>query len=101
MAAPGAASRTRTYAPKDCTKPRAEPNRIILACGDAGLYVNHLRWQRWRHLHAKGKGVLHENTCDPDCSAQHYRDYPVKILLRKVKRVRCGGRRVPMFRKAV
>ncbi len=100
-AAPTSAHRARTYAPKDCLKPQVEPRRIVFACADVGLYVNHLRWTKWRHRRAKGKGVLHERTCDPACLGSPYKDYPVKIRLRKVKRGTCGGRRVPLFRKAI
>ncbi len=95
------AHRTTTYAPKDCTKPQVEPRRIVFACADAGLYVNHLRWTKWRHRRAKGKGVLHERSCDPYCLGSPFKDYPVRIRLRKVRRRFCGGERVPLFRKAI
>jgi hypothetical protein len=93
--------RVRTYAPKDCTKPQVKPNRIVFACADAGLYANHLRWKQWRHRRARGKGVLHANTCRPDCAAHNFKSYRVNINLRKVKRGRCGGRYLPLFRKAI
>jgi hypothetical protein len=102
VVAPAAAARRNpTYAPKDCTKPQVEPRRIVFACADNGLYVNHLRWTKWRHRRAKGKGVLHERDCNPSCVGGGFKDYPVKIRLRKVKRASCGGKRVPLFRKAI
>lgn len=101
LPATGGASRIKTYVPKDCTKARVKPQRIVFACADFGLYVNHLRWNRWRHSRARGKGVLHEKVCHPSCAGGHFKDYPVKINLRKVKRGRCGGRRVPLFRRAI
>jgi hypothetical protein len=94
------AARQRTYAPKDCTKPQVRPNRIVFACGDFGLYVNHLRWKKWGHRRARGKGVLHAKTCDPDCATGGYDDYRVKIKLRKVRLGHCGDRYVRLFRKA-
>ncbi len=100
LAATGDA-RQPTYAPKDCTKPQVRPNRIVFACGDAGLYVNHLSWKRWGHLRARGKGTLKANSCDPDCAAGNFDKYRVKIRLRTVRRGFCGGRYVPLFRKAI
>jgi hypothetical protein len=101
LAATGNASRIRTYAPKDCTKPQVRPKRIIFACADAGLYANHLSWRHWGRRSARGRGTLHANTCDPDCASHNFKTYRVHINLRKVKRARCGGRYLPLFRKAI
>ena len=101
FAASGEAAHNRTYAPKDCVKPRVEPSRIVLACGDFGLYVSHIDWNGWTHRRARGKGKLYVNSCDPSCSAGNFKKYPVHIHLRKVRRRTCGGLSVPLFRKAI
>jgi hypothetical protein len=101
LAATGDAARERTYAPKDCTKPQVRPNRIVFACGDFGLYANHLRWKKWGHRRARGRGTLHANSCDPSCSAGNFDKYRVHVQLRKVRRRFCGDRYVRLFRKAI
>jgi hypothetical protein len=101
FAASGQAAHHRTYAPKDCVKPRVEPSRIVLACGDFGVYLGHIDWNGWGHRRAHGKGRLYVNTCDPSCSAGNFKRYPVRVHLRKVRRRTCGGLSVPLFRKAI
>jgi hypothetical protein len=101
VAAPGdAAPPKRTYAPKDCNKPQVRPNRIVFACGDGGLYANDFNWKKWGHRRARGKGVLHAKTCDPDCATGGWNHYRVQIKLRKVRKGHCGDRYVRLFRKA-
>ena len=101
FAASGEVARNRTYAPKDCVKPRVRPSRIVLACGDFGLDVSHIDWHGWTQRRAHGKGKLYANTCDPSCSAGNFKKYPVHVHLRKVRRRTCGGLHVPLFRKAI
>jgi hypothetical protein len=33
-----------------------EPKRILLACGDAGIELKQMRWNRWNTAKAKGEG---------------------------------------------
>ena len=101
LAPSSGAAKRKTYAPKDCVKPLVEPPRIVLACGDGGLFVSHLHWTKWRHRHARGKGRLYAKSCVPSCAEGHFEKYPVRIRLRKVKRGICGGQRLPLFRKAI
>ena len=44
------------YAPKDCTTPKVEPKRIVLACGDADTLLKHLGWSDWNADKVTGHG---------------------------------------------
>ncbi len=95
-----AGSGHRTFAPKDCTKPRVEPSRIVFACADFGAYLGKIDWARWGAHHARGSGIFKLKVCKPSCANGHYRRFPAKVRLRKVRVGRCGGRRVHLFRQA-
>ena len=68
LIAGSATGQTTVYAPKDCTKPKVEPKRILLACGDAGIELKQMRWNRWNTAKAKGKGKVSIQICDPSCA---------------------------------
>ena len=95
-----ATSADATFAPKDCTRPKVEPNRIVFACGDFGAYIDRLNWTAWRKSRAKGGGRFRYKTCNPDCATGGFREVHAKIRLRRKRTTRCGGQRVPMFTEA-
>ena len=95
----GADDKDGPYATKNCTLPRVEPTRIVLACGDAGFFINAIDWKYWGNKKAKGSGVAHAKVCRPSCAAGQFHDYPVKFKLYKVRSRICNGRRLPMFQK--
>jgi hypothetical protein len=95
------AAKSKVYAPKDCSKPRTTPSRIVIACGDLDRFVTINHWTRWERPKAKGRGNLHANTCKPSCATGRFKKYPVKLHLRKIRDKSCGGRRMPLFRKMI
>jgi hypothetical protein len=98
--APAGAGAETIYAPKDCTKPKVEPKSILLACGDAGIVLKHLRWSDWNGPKAKGKGKLWVKDCDPNCAEGDFDKFKAKVTLLKAKSTTCGGRTVQMYRRA-
>jgi hypothetical protein len=100
LAAMGDAAGSPTYAPKDCTKPKVEPSRIVLACADFGLFVRATHWNHWGGRRASGRGTLHANECVPaaSCGPSQFRRYRhVRFRLHRVREKRCGGERVHLF----
>jgi hypothetical protein len=93
------AART-VYAPKDCSKPRVEPSRIVTTCADAGFYFTAKNWKYWNGHEAGGKVKEHANDCEQSCIGGNYHKFEASIRLSKVRVQNCNGRRVPMFQKA-
>jgi hypothetical protein len=88
------------YAPHDCTKPKIEPKRIVLACADNNAYLGKMEWKSWGGEKAKGQGWFYENTCDPNCAEGDFVSYGVKAKLKKIKTKQCGGQTVDLYRRA-
>jgi hypothetical protein len=87
------------FAVKNCKKPQARPETIVIACADFGIFVDTIDWDRWGNRKARGEGVLSVNTCNPSCAQGTFKHYPVDIRLRQVRQRRCGGGKpVPLFR---
>ncbi len=78
-----------------CGREQYRPHRIILSCGDAGIWLGNLKWTSWSREQAHATGTYYENTCTPPCSAGHTVSWPVKLTL-SVKGV-CPGRAHPVF----
>jgi len=76
----------------NCHGHNFKPGRIILACGDAGLVVEHLKWQSWGRREAKGAGTGTAKTCDPNCAAGGSRSGPMQIRLLRTARCPQDGR---------
>jgi hypothetical protein len=57
-----------TVVSANCHGHNFKPGRIVLACGDAGLFVEHLDWTQWGRSEARGTGVGTGETCKPDCA---------------------------------
>jgi hypothetical protein len=89
----------KAFAPKDCTKPRIEPKRIVITCGDGGFYIKMKHWASFNGKEATGKGKAFINSCDPSCAAGTFNTYAVKVHLTKPKKSKCNGRKVPLFSK--
>src|SRR5438046_1860003 len=78
------ASSGKVYGIKDCTRPEVRPPRIVLACGDVGLYINAIDYRSWGAQSVHATGVMHARTCNPQCVGSPYKDYPVKFRLYKL-----------------
>jgi hypothetical protein len=92
-----AAGNARTYA-INCGREQYRPHRIILSCGDAGIWLGKLKWSHWSHANAVGTGVFNWNDCKPTCAAGHNRSRAVGVTLSRPKR--CPGRGHEAFRRA-
>ena len=82
----------------NCSSEQYKPRRIILSCGDAGIWLGKLKWSRWNGTTAKATGVYNENTCTPTCAAGHNVSRPVTVTLSRPKT--CPSDTQPTFRKA-
>jgi hypothetical protein len=86
------------YAPHDCTTPKIEPKRIVLACGDANAYVGKVKWSEWGGEKAKGEGWLYLNDCKPNCADGTFHSYGAKVKLKEIERgAKCGGQTVDLY----
>jgi hypothetical protein len=81
-----------TVVSANCHGHNIKPSRIILACGDAGLLVEHLKWKSWRRAEAEGEGTGVGKTCNPNCAAGGTRSGPMEIRLFKTARCAKDGR---------
>ena len=88
-----------TAVTSDCLHTGIRPRAIVLACADANWYARRLRWYRWGHAEARGRGVFHFNDCIPNCSAGHFHARRGRIELRH--RQWCRGQHVHVFVDAV
>ena len=57
----------RARVPSNCYKEKFEPSRIILSCGNGGVYLSGLTWDSWAD-EALGEGTLNVNDCNPNCA---------------------------------
>jgi hypothetical protein len=90
------------FAPKDCTKPRQRPNRIVIACADFGMRVRVKKWRTWGGRKARGRGVLRSKICIPSCAeSRRFERFKVRLRLQKIRMDRCGGRRVRLYQRLV
>ena len=86
------------YAPHDCTKPKIEPKRIVLACGDANAYVGKVKWSEWGGEKAKGEGWFYLNNCKPNCAEGDFISYGAKVKLKEIEAdATCGGQTVDLY----
>jgi len=99
MAAPSGAQET-IYAPRDCTKPKVQPKSITLTCGDAQTVLKHLHWEDWNLPKVGGEGQLWVNDCNPSCADGNIYKFEVKVRLLNPQTSTCGGRTLPMYRRA-
>ena len=70
-----------TVVSASCHGHNFKPGHMILACGDAGLYVDDLDWKHWGRREANGIGTGTGETCDPYCAAGGTRSASMEIRL--------------------
>jgi hypothetical protein len=92
-----AGSANQTWA-INCTREQYKPARIIVSCGDAGIWLGKLKWTRWNGHTAQANGVYNENTCTPTCAAGHNVSRPVRVTLSQPRT--CPGHAHPAFKRA-
>lgn len=90
-ATPAGAGGNRVFGIEDCNDPEPKPDRIVLACADAGLYINALDWKSWGGRQSRATGVIHAKTCDPICPGSPVEDFPVKVRYEKPRNRPCGA----------
>lgn len=71
----------------DCLHATYEPQQIVIACGDDGIFFKHLHYTSWTAAKATGTGVLWVNTDDPTAAAGNYVHHRVKVVLDQPKHV--------------
>jgi hypothetical protein len=71
----------------DCGVGRAKirPAHIVFACGDGNFYVSRLHWSYWTRRSASGRGIGHQNLCNPSCATGHFHTYKVAVKLSQPK----------------
>jgi hypothetical protein len=81
--APSASAATGDPVVVDCLgKGVQKPKEIVLACADAGIMVDGIRWTSWNANRARGTGTLVWNTCLPtDCASGIVERFRVRIKL--------------------
>jgi hypothetical protein len=82
----------------NCANTQFKPKKIVIACGDAGIWLGKLRWSSWGATSASGSGVFNWNDCTPNCSKGQIKSVPVKVTLSKPKT--CPGQTNPDFKQA-
>ena len=81
-----AAASTKAAAAKyvvvDCSSnPVVMPSTYVIACADAGMGVQNLRWTSWTPKLASGYGTFWENDCTPNCAEGHiHYDRSLEVL---------------------
>lgn len=72
----------------DCAgAPQVAPHTVVLACADAGITVNRVRWTGWGAAFAAGIGIASVNDCTPSCVAGHV--HPFRVVLIALGRQTC------------
>jgi hypothetical protein len=84
MAALASSGSSQVWA-TNCNKEQYKPQEIIVACGDAGTYVNRLKWSSWTTTKASGKGEYTYNTCKPMCDDGNLKSFAVDATLTDAK----------------
>src|SRR5215212_7873637 len=83
VAIPAAAAGGKTYLGGCSSLEHAKykPHRVLLACGDGSLYVNHVKWRAWGKKRARGHGRAHVNDCKPSCADGKFHRYRARLRL--------------------
>ena len=75
-ATPSTQAATAKYVVLDCnSKPVVAPSTFTIACADAGMGVQNLRWTSWTPKLASGYGTFWEKDCKPNCAEGHFHSY--------------------------
>lgn len=87
-------SKSPSYVVLDCAaKPQVRPSSYVLACADAGLGLESVRWTTWTPRLASGYGTFYENNCTPDCADGKIIRYPALATLWGTSAVSPASRR--------
>ena len=63
---PAEGAKPPTVISANCHGHNFKPGRIILACGDAGLLVEDLKWTTWGRREAEGSGTGYREDLQPE-----------------------------------
>ncbi len=85
-------TRAPTVVSANCHGHNFKPGHMILACGDAGLYVEHLDWKHWGRREANGIGTGTGKTCKPDCATGGVKSASMELRLFKPRFCSADGR---------
>jgi hypothetical protein len=85
-------SRAPTVISANCHGHNFKPAHMILACGDAGLYVEDLDWKHWGRKQANAIGTGTGKTCHPDCAAGGTKSASMELRLFKPRYCSADGR---------
>jgi hypothetical protein len=72
----------------DCSDRPVRPTQIVIACADAGLRAESLRWTSWGRDTADATGVLIQNDCTPTCVGGTAHSYPATFHFYDVRQGR-------------
>ncbi len=75
------ASSAPTVVSANCQGHNFKPGHMVLACGDAGLYVEDLHWKHWGRREANAIGTGVGKTCIPYCAAGGTRSGSMEVRL--------------------
>jgi hypothetical protein len=72
----------------DCegAKAMVRPKEFILACADAGTYVQKASWTNWGNATATAAATLTENNCVPSCVAGKFRSEPTTVTVSLIEK---------------
>jgi hypothetical protein len=80
----------RVYVAYDaCGGQQYRPHKIILACGDGGLWATNIVYHKYGGKTAAATVELHAHNCIPNCAQSQFHAFPGAITLADV--VRCEG----------
>jgi hypothetical protein len=82
----------------NCGQEQFKPKKIVVACGEGGIWLSKLKWSSWNGSQASASGSYNANDCTPDCAAGHVHSYPVKVMLSKPKT--CPSQTARAFKQA-
>jgi hypothetical protein len=75
----------------------SEPTSYLLSCADANAAFASMKWSAWGSATARGKGILRQNDCKPNCVSGKVLDYVATVTLSNVVDTKKYG---PLFSEA-
>ncbi len=81
--APAGASGT-THLLTCTSKTTSKPSSYLLSCADANASFASMRWSAWSSSSARGRGILLQNDCTPNCVSGKVISYPATVTLTSV-----------------
>lgn len=87
-----AAAISKTKVIDKCHRAHVRPTRIIVACGDGGFQLHHLRYRHWGTYRARGVGMAMTHDCIPNCAESDFESHRVRFTFNKTAMVH--GRRL-------